>query len=50
MTRQPIVADDLRSHAAAQEQFAKSNAASSGEAAQLSSADEDALRALGYIE
>ena len=38
---QPIVADDLRSHAAAQEQFAKSNAASGGEAAQLTSADED---------
>ena len=40
----------LRSHADAAEQFAKSQAAAGGAAADLSTAQEEALRALGYIE
>jgi arylsulfatase A-like enzyme/uncharacterized membrane protein YbhN (UPF0104 family) len=40
---------ELRRHAEAQEQFARSRAAGSGKA-ELSSAEEEALRQLGYVE
>ena len=39
----------LRAHADAQQQFARAEATAAGEAATLSSAQEDALRALGYL-
>jgi arylsulfatase A-like enzyme len=47
--RDGSVASDLRAKADAHEQFARSRAVE-GEGAALSSADEDALRALGYID
>jgi len=46
---QTAVAGELRVLADANEQFAKSTAAEGGES-ELSSAEEEALRALGYIE
>ncbi|MEN8184584.1 MAG: sulfatase, partial [Myxococcota bacterium] len=48
---QPAVARELGAHAQAQEQLAERNRAEgSGEAAQISAAEEEALRALGYVE
>jgi arylsulfatase A-like enzyme/uncharacterized membrane protein YbhN (UPF0104 family) len=44
------VAQELRTHADAVQRLAKSHALGEGEAAKLSSTDEEALRQLGYIE
>jgi hypothetical protein len=44
------VARELRAHADANEELAKSQASAGGEASKLSAADEEALRALGYLE
>jgi arylsulfatase A-like enzyme len=44
------IASGLRSHADAQKSYAESVATGDGEAATLSTAQEDALRALGYVE
>ena len=44
------VANRLRSQAEAQQTYARSVAAGDGHAATLSAAQEDALRALGYVE
>ncbi|MBW2398613.1 MAG: sulfatase-like hydrolase/transferase [Deltaproteobacteria bacterium] len=49
IAEQTAVAGELRARADANEQFAKSTAAEGGEST-LSSAEEEALRALGYIE
>ena len=46
----PAIAGELRSLADANEQFAKSNAAEGGESSKLSAPEEEARRALGYIE
>ncbi|MCH2172658.1 sulfatase-like hydrolase/transferase [Myxococcota bacterium] len=46
----PDIASGLRGHVEAQEQLAKSQSIDGGGEAQLSAADEDALRQLGYIE
>jgi arylsulfatase A-like enzyme len=44
------LAAELRVHADANEEFAKSRAEEGGESSKLSTSEEDALRALGYIE
>jgi arylsulfatase A-like enzyme/uncharacterized membrane protein YbhN (UPF0104 family) len=44
------IASELRELADANEQFAKSKAAAGGESSKLSESEEEALRALGYIE
>ena len=44
------IASGLRSHADAQKSYAESVATGDGAAATLSTAQEDALRALGYVE
>jgi uncharacterized protein (TIRG00374 family) len=44
------LAAELRSHAEAQQQLARSQASGDGGAAQLSAAQEEALRQLGYVE
>ncbi|MEE9607975.1 MAG: sulfatase-like hydrolase/transferase [Myxococcota bacterium] len=44
------IASELRAHAEAQEKLARSQATGAGEARQLTAAEEEALRALGYID
>jgi arylsulfatase A-like enzyme len=50
IAEQSTIASELRALADANEQFAKSQAAKGGKSSKLSSSEEEALRALGYIE
>ena len=50
LDEEPDKVAELRRHADAQQQLARSRSGGEGDAAELSAAEEEALRQLGYIE